>query len=755
MGEIINNVPELTQKQQIDIMKTFTQTYKTHLGVHPAIREAMCLKVQFPAIMLDIREGDLFAGRLETLPIGFAPQDDGGGVGYYMRENELMDMLAHSSMDPDSRTTVEELMNYWGTETTAYKVRHAYPHAMEKALPSDEWMTEPGIAFPLYRMSGSQLDYGKLLSNGIPGMLGLIEDNIASFLGDRDRLDLFMGMKMAMELLTDTCLHYRDRALKHQSEAPDGSWKRQLGVMAETLGNIAKGRPETFREAIQLVFIYCLLSGSNNFGRMDTYLADYYVNDVDSGIITEDEALELLAGMWKLMVVRGKTFDTRVIVGGKGRENEANADRFALLAMEASRIVKEPLPQMSLRFYQGMNPELMEKALSVIGEGRTYPILYNDDVNIPSVMKAFDVEYQEAVDYCPFGCGEYILNHKSFGTPSGVINLLKALEVTLHNGVDPVSGKNMGLALGDFSQFTDFDELFTAYKRQVEYHVEALAKQEELEYIIAGQEAAYLFFSMLFDDCMDRGKAIFSGGVRYLGGTLETYGNINTSDSLAAIKEVVYDKKFITQEQLLEALDADFVGYEDVQRLLSDVPKYGNDDEIADKMAVWVHEHVCNVTRNQRENTNLHSYLVVVINNHANTILGRTTAASADGRKAFTFMANANNPHSGRDTKGITAMLNSLVKLDTDIHAGAVQNMKFSGDLFLKMRDNLKALLKTYFENGGAQAMISVLDRNDLEDAYHHPENHPNLMVRVGGFSARFVELDRDVQLEILERTIY
>src|SRR5690606_1397607 len=173
-----------------------------------------------------------------------------------------------------------------------------------------------------------------------------------------------------------------------------------------------------------------------------------------------------------------------------------NADRFALLAMEASRTVLEPEPQLSLRFHAGQDPALMAKALDVIGEGRTFPILYDDAVNVPAVMAAFGFSRAEAEQYVPFGCGEYVLEHRSFGTPSGVINLLKALEVTLHDGTDPLTGRSMGLALGRFEDFATFEDLWAAYARQVEHFVAIMAEQEALEYHVAAQEAPFLFHSM-------------------------------------------------------------------------------------------------------------------------------------------------------------------------------------------------------------------------------------------------------------------
>src|SRR5690554_4859275 len=190
-----------------------------------------------------------------------------------------------------------------------------------------------------------------------------------------------------------------------------------------------------------------------------------------------------------------------------------------------------------------------------------------------------------------------------------------------------------------------------------------MAQQEELEYKVAAEHSANLYLSMLYDDCITRGKGIFSGGIQYLGGTLETYGNVNTADSLTSIKKLVFDEQVFSLDQLLAALQADFVGYEDIQKQLLAAPKYGNDHADADAMMQDIHEHVCHTVRKQRENTNLHSYLVVVINNSANTLMGQWTAASADGRNAGRPMANGNNPTGGQDKNGVTAMLNSLVKL--------------------------------------------------------------------------------------------
>jgi pyruvate-formate lyase len=259
----------------------------------------------------------------------------------------------------------------------------------------------------------------------------------------------------------------------------------------------------------------------------------------------------------------------------------------------------------------------------------------------------------------------------------------------------------------------------------------------------------------LYDDCLERGKGMFSGGLRYCGGSLETYGNVNAADSLTAIKCAVFDLKLLSLDRLVEALDRNFVGYEHELRILREQPKYGNDDSVADAMMTEVHDFLCNTIRNQRERTNLDWYLNVIINNSQNTTLGRWVGATPDGRKAGGAMANANTPAGGNDRKGITALINSIVKPDTSIHAGSVQNMRFGSDMVTGDRAKFELILKTYFAKGGSQAMVTVINRGDLEKALHDPASYRDLIVRVGGFSARYVELSKDVQLEILSRTTY
>lgn len=733
-------------------MQDFTACYQRHLDANKFERELACLKIQFPAIFLDPQPGDLFVGRYRLPAIGFAPQEYAtmGGLGYYINVEKIERLRRNESLDDRDRAAIDELVEFWQTEHTAYKIRAAYPDRLNQAFPSDRWTEDSAVAFPLYRLAGTMLNYKKLLQLGIGGL----RDQINFYrqkIGTNSFYDVCVGI---LDLFGAVCQHYIDRIAALMA---DGGrfWRSQGAEMIHVLSQIATQRPQSLREAIQLMFLYNALAGSLNYGRLDDYLGDFLQHDLDKGIISESEAKVYFESLWHLMIARNTPTDGRVIVGGKGRDNEAAADRVALMAIETSMKIRNVLPQLTLRFYDGQNPRLMELALDSIAQGNTFPLLYNDDVNVPAVQKAFNIPLTEAEQYVPFGCGEYVIDGKSLGTPSGVINLLKALEVTIFDGYDIVARRPTGIQTGDFEAFGSFDDFFEAYKKQLYYFIEKLAEQEALEYAVAGKEAAFLFTSLLYVRCLKVGKPILDGGVQYLGGTLEIYGVTNASDSLLAIKELVFERKEISPANLKARLECNFDGYDRERNRLLNVPKYGNDLSQADEIYLKLHRYVCATTQSMAARFGLHSYLVVNINNSANTILGRKTAASADGRLAFTSMANGNAATPGMDKSGITAYLNSIARPEAELHAGYVQNLKFMPELFNDHFDKARALIKSYFKMGGTQLMINVVNNADLRRAMEHPEEFPNLIVRVGGFSARFIDLDRDVQLEILSRTGY
>ena len=414
-------------------------------------------------------------------------------------------------------------------------------------------------------------------------------------------------------------------------------------------------------------------------------------------------------------------------------------------------------PQFTFRFDRTTSPVLKDMAYECIASGATYPTLYNDDVNVPAVMHAMRVDRKTAEQYVPFGCGEFVIQGKSVGTPNTLLNLLKIMQISMNEGIDPMDGiyKAGPVELKPLKEIQSFDELYRQYNRLLDYYMDLSVRDQKYSYEVMNREVSFLFTSILMDDCIERGKAVLDGGIEILGGTNETYGNINTSDAFYAIKTLVYDQKKYTLTELNEACLRNYKGYEGIQKDLKNVPKYGNNHHECDEMANMMYEYVAKGIRDRGIAAGMGYYLIVISNNQTNTDWGLQTAASLDGRNSGVYMNPANNPQGGAACSGPTAVLNSISRFDAAYHGGSVQNIKFTPRMMHEDKEKVKALFRTYFEKGGCQLMVTVVDHGVLEDAQKYPEKYPDLIVRVAGYSAVFVNLSRDVQNELLSRTLY
>jgi pyruvate-formate lyase len=370
-------------------------------------------------------------------------------------------------------------------------------------------------------------------------------------------------------------------------------------------------------------------------------------------------------------------------------------------------------------------------------------------------MDAFGVDRGLAETYMPLGCGEIEFDHYSFGSPNGQIGTLKILELAIHGGYDPVGDRYLSFRAPGLEDCVTYEEFLGVYKQHLKWFIEAQGRYEKYIYDAVGAIHPFMMVTMLYDGCITRGKGIFQGGCEYLAGTLELYGNVNAANSLAVIKKLVFEERRLSSRELIAAIDNNFVGYERERKMMLDVPKFGNDIAYVDDILLDLHNYICRTAREQAPKAGLKSYLCVNINNAQNTTLARWVGATPDGRKAGTPLANANNPSSGSDRNGLTAMLNSIVKVPHNNMAGMVQNMRFTRETWTHQDGKVQTLIADYFKRGGAQAMITVVGRDDLYNAMQHPEEYRDLIVRIGGLSARFVSLQKDVQQEIYDRTTY
>jgi pyruvate-formate lyase len=756
-GKNMNNFKVKNPRTDLSFEVAFTKAYRDAVKqfTHPAQIELACLRAQYPAILHPIQEEDVIAGRVQAGLVGLGIQGQTGGYGYYIDEPKVTAALEKEMGDARYREDIHDLLIFWKTNSSYHKVLRNAPDSVKHILFSDNWKEMPIPASPIIRMAGAYLDFDKLIRLGLPGMVKEAEDYKCKAKENGGDYILYECMRGALELMSEVCIWYQKQAEELAEAAATPKRKAQLAKMAAALGNIAYQAPSSMLEALQLVWIYGIMAPLLQFGRMDEYLGDWYAHDIDHGIITEQEALEMLQSYFRQIDSLDSETDCRVIVGGYGRRNPDNADRLCLVAAEACRTVKEILPQFTLRFNKETPKEVWDAGMKCIEEGRTFPLLYNDDVLVPSVMKAFHVDRKLAETYMPLGCGEIEFDHYSFGTPSGSLNTLKILELSVRGGYEPIMDCTIGNQLKPLEECGTFEEFLDIYKENLRLYIQAQAIYEKYEYEMTGKMHSFMYVSMLYDGVMDSGKAIFDGGCQYLAGTLELYGVVNAVNSLAAVKKLVFDEKLISAKELRQAMDDNFYGWDRLRKQLLDVPKYGNDIDYVDQIFVELQDWMCETISNQAKKVGLESYLAVNINNKQNTTLGRWVGATPDGRKAGMPMANANNPAPGSDKNGITAMLNSILKPHHDNHAGMVQNLRLSRETFTSNYQKTEGLIKNYFDRGGAHLMITVVGREDLKKAMEHPEDYGDLIVRVGGLSARFVQLNKDVQQEIYDRTTY
>ena len=731
---------------QLEIMERYTAVHKACAALPKEIREVECLKVLYPTLFRKITNQDLIAGRTDFLPIGFGCVTSLGGVGHYCVFKKLR--AFQLQLDETERKRVDALYDYW--------LDHDLKTQFNKEVLTEDTLgmfidcEYPMIATA--RLSGMMLDYPKLLDKGIGGLRSDLQEKLK----EQPDNNFYKAGIQCLDIFVDCASHLQQDA-RDQMASADEKRQKELERICQALENIKEKKPGTFHEAMQLFWLFALLAGVINYGRLDDYLGPYLVADLESGRLTDEEAYRYIHSLWTMIENRRTTVNGRIIVGGKGRKHPKEADVFLHIAMKVAKNCRYVEPQFTLRFDKETSEEIWDEALDALGAGATYPTLYNDDVNVPAVMYGMRVDEKTAEQYVPFGCTEFVIQGQSTGTPNICINLLKLLTIYMNDGIDPIDGKRKSgpVPLKKLEEYQTFEEFYDGYKALLDYYLDLSVKAQYHSYEVMNQHVSFLFTSLLTDDCIARGKALLDGGVRDLGGTNETYGNINTSDSLWVIRDLVFNQKKYTLRQLNDAMLANFNGYEALRKDCLNCDKYGNDLETADTMANDLYEFVAKGVRNRGIAIGMQYFLIVISNNQLNTEWGNRTAASPDGRLSCMYMNPANNPQGGANKSGPTAMLNSLAKFDAKYHGGSVQNIKFSPSMFNENRAVIKSLFKTYFAKGGCHLMVTVVDKGVLEDAVEHPENYPDLIVRVSGFSAVFVDLSPNIQQELLSRVLY
>lgn len=570
---------------------------------------------------------------------------------------------------------------------------------------------------------------------------------------------------------------YHDMIMENIDEVEE-PYQQSLRTVANNCLNLTKRPPETFHEAVQsLWFLFVLLhmeSNASSFspGRMDQYLYPYYQKDIESGKISMEDALDILECLWlkfnQIVYLRnqnsakyfaGFPIGFNIAIGGEDENGNDTYNELSLLCLQCQYDLGLPQPNLSVRLNRNSSHELMQKAIEVVSKGSGMPQFFNDEAIVHALME-LGIEKKDALNYAIVGCVELTTHGNNLGwSDAAMFNLNKALELTLNHGKCLLTDEQIGLDLGGLDTYQTFEDLEKAFQQQIDYFID---KMMQCEVIVEKAHQDCLptaFLSSVIDDCLENGLDVTKGGTKYNLSGIQMIQIANLADSLAAMKQLVYDDQVIDAKELLAALQSDFKGYEIIQTmLLNKVPKYGNDVEWVDRLGAKWAEYF---RSRMKDYTNYRGgpYHTGMYTVSAHVPMGENVGASPDGRNALTPLADGGmSPVYGRDLKGPTAVLKSVSRLNNSLTTnGGLLNMKFLPEFFETKNgmNKFENFLRAFVDLKVPHIQFNVVRREDLEDAQIRPQLHKSLTIRVAGYTAYFVELAHKLQDEIIERTTY
>ena len=582
----------------------------------------------------------------------------------------------------------------------------------------------------------------------------------------------------AMDIAADSIETYAKRHSKKALDLAENESnpirKKELEKIAEVCSHVPAQAPRTFWEALQHYWFIHLgvITEYNtwdafNPGRLDQHLYPFYKKDISDGILTKESAIELLQAFWikfnnqpappKVGVTAEEsgtyTDFCNINLGGLKEDGSDGVNELSYLLLDVVEDMRILQPSSNVQISEKTPDDFIRRALKIIKTGFGQPSVFNADAIIQeltrqgkSLVDARNGGASGCVETGAFGKEAYIL--------TGYFNLVKILEVTLNNGNDPLTGKQVGLKTGEPTSFRAFDELLEAYTKQIKHFVDIKIKGNLIIERIWAQNPSP-FLSIIIDDCIIKGKDYNDGGAKYNTSYIQIVGMGSITDCLASLKYNVYDNNIYTMEQMLEVLKNDFEGFEEIrQKLISRTPKYGNDKDYADLITQQIFEIVYNAI-DSRPNTRGGVHRINLLPTTVHIYFGKVTGATPDGRKAFTPLSEGISPVQGMDINGPTSVIKSASKIDHLRTGGTLLNQKFTPE-FLSTKtgiDNIAHLIRSYFKMNGHHIQFNVVSADTLRDAQNNPSLYQNLIVRVAGYSDYYVNLGKALQDEIISRT--
>ncbi|MFC2104816.1 trans-4-hydroxy-L-proline dehydratase [Bacteroidota bacterium] len=755
-----------------------TEFYQSDIAnqVSIPIKRAMTFKHILENKKICINEGELIVGERGPTPKATPTYPELSL--HSLQDLDILDTRPKVwfRVDDETKSIYEkEIIPFWKGNSQRDKIFKQLPEDWKAAY-------EAGVftEFQEQRAPGHTVAGKKIFQNGMLDLRKEIQETIEKLISFKEPkfLEKIEELK-AMDIAADAIIAFAHRhalALINLAELEkDEKRKAELIEMARVCRKVPANAPETFHEMLQHYWFIHLgvITEVNpwdsfNPGRLDQHLYPFYKKEIDNGTLIKESAVELLQAFWVkfnnhpsppkmgVTALESNTYTdfSLINLGGLKEDGTDAVNELTYVLLDVIEEMRILQPSSMVQVSKKNPDSLLQRAIKITKTGFGQPSIFNTDAIIKELMRQGKSEI-DARNGGASGCVET----GAFGTESyiltGYFNLNKILEITLYNGTDPRTGKEIGLKTDDLCDFKSIDELLDAYKKQLNYFADIKLKGNDIIEKLYAEQLPVPFLSLIIEDCISNGVDYNAGGARYNTSYVQGVGLGSITDNLTSIKYNVFDKKNVTMDELLKALETNFEGYEQLRHdLIYETPKYGNDDDYADIHAVDVFNIFYDAI-NGKPTYRGGKYRINMLPTTSHVYFGSVIGATADGRKAFEPLSEGISPFQGADKKGPTAVLKSAAKINHIKTGGTLLNQKFSPSFFKDEQSIIKLsyLVRSYFRMDGHHIQFNVVSAKTLRDAQKHPEKYTDLIVRVAGYSDYFNDLGESLQNEIIRRT--
>ena len=754
-----------------------TAFYKEHYGTMPiAVLRAKNFYEICKEKTIYIGEDELIVGERGPLPkaVPTFPELTCHSVEdlHTLNERELQ---RYTISQEDIDTYEREVIPYWQGKTQRERIFNHVSKEWEEAYHAGVF-TE----FMEQRAAGHTAMDGKMYHEGLLDVKARIEKRISEldYIYDPEATDKQQELE-AMAISCDAAILFAERhaelADRMAAKEQNPQRKAELEKIADVCRWVPAHAPRDLWEAIQMYWFVHLgtvteLNGwdSMNPGHIDQHLWPFYEKGIADGTLTRDHAKELISCLWikfnnqpappkvGVTALESGTYNdfTNINIGGVDREGKSATNELSYMILEIQEELHELQPGLSIHIAENTPDEFLLAGIKVIRQGHGYPSIFNPDTYIKELVREGKTLEDAREGGCS-GCIEVGAFGKEAYLLTGYLNTPKILEITLNNGIDPETGKRLGLETGDPRGFKTFEELYDAWHQQMVYFVNLKLSVNNYIERMFSLYAPATFLSLYIDDCIEKGKDYYSGGARYNTTYIQCTGLGTITDCFTTLKKHVFEDQRYTMDEILEACTKNWEGEEKMRQFIRNrTPFFGNDDEYADTIAVRVYDDLVKAIEG-RPNTRGGKTQLNMLSTTCHNYFGSVCGATPNGRFAHFAISDGTSPAHGSDSHGPTAVIKSLGKLDQTKSGGTLLNVRFVPALLKREEDQKKlaSLIRTYFKFGGHHIQFNIVDTATLHDAQQHPDEYRDLLVRVAGYSDYFNDMTEQLQNEIIART--